>query len=91
MTYFESFCFEHEDIKKLIGDKNFKQIFSKCQIFYDSIMYGCFCIETIEFVLNKKSLIDFTSLFWANDFRENDKNTRTIPVNVKMCSNRKFM
>ena len=40
---------------------------------YDSIMCGYFCIEFIDFMLDGKSLIDFTNLFSPRDFKKNDR------------------
>ena len=40
---------------------------------YDSIMCGYFCIKFIDFMLDSKSLTDYTSLFSPHDFKKNDK------------------
>ena len=40
---------------------------------YDSIMCGYFCIEFIDFMLNGKSLVDFTNLFSPRNFKKNDR------------------
>ena len=39
---------------------------------YDSITCGYFCIGFINFMLNSKSLTDYTSLFLPNDLKKND-------------------
>ena len=39
---------------------------------FDSIMSGYFCIGFINFMLNGKSLTDYTNLFSSNDFNKND-------------------
>ena len=39
---------------------------------YDSIMCGYFCIGFIDFMFNRKSLIDYTNLFSPNYFEKND-------------------
>ena len=39
---------------------------------YDSIMCGYFCIGFIKFMLNGKSLTDYTNLFSPNHFNKND-------------------
>ena len=39
---------------------------------YDSIMCGYFYIGFINFMLNGKSLTDYTDLFSPNDFKKND-------------------
>ena len=36
-------------------------------------MYRYFCISFRDFTLDSKKLIDFTSLFFANDFFRNGK------------------
>ena len=35
-------------------------------------MCGYFCIGFIDFMLARKKLTDFTSLFFLHDFRKND-------------------
>ena len=40
---------------------------------YDSIMCGYFCIRFINFTLKSKSLLDYTNLFYPNDYEKNDK------------------
>ena len=40
---------------------------------YDSIMCGYFCIGFIDFILKRKSLLDYTNLFSPNDYEKNDK------------------
>ena len=57
---------------KVIGKKNIKtNIFRMLD--YDSIMCGYFCILFIEFILNNKTLTDFTNLFSSNDFFKNNE------------------
>ena len=36
-------------------------------------MCGYFCIGFIEFMLKGKSLLDYTNLFFPNDYEKNDK------------------
>ena len=38
-----------------------------------SIMYGFCCIAFIEYMLARKSLLDYISFFSLNDFKKNDK------------------
>ena len=40
---------------------------------YDSIMCGYFCIGFIDFMIKSKSLLDYTNLFFPNDYEKNDK------------------
>ena len=39
----------------------------------DSIMCGCSCIAFIEYMAAGKTLLDYTSLFSANDHQKYDK------------------
>ena len=74
VIYFDSFGVEHipEEIKKFIGNKNTISNIFRIQA-YESIMCGYFCIEFINYMLDGKSLIDFTNLFSPHDFKKNDK------------------
>ena len=40
---------------------------------YDSIMGGYFCIEFIDFMLKGKSLLDYTNLFYPNEYEMNEQ------------------
>ena len=73
MTYFDSFGVEHipKEIKKFINNKNIKANIFSLQA-CDSIMCGYFCIGFINFMLEGKSLRDFTNLFSPNNSKEND-------------------
>ena len=73
VTYFNSFGVEHipKKIKTFIGNKNIRTSIFITQA-YDSVMYGYFCIEFIDFLLKGKSFPDFTNLFSPNDFKKND-------------------
>ena len=37
------------------------------------MMCGYFCIGFIDFMLEGKSLLDYTNLFSANEYKKNDK------------------
>ena len=65
---FDSFRVEHvpKKIKEIIGDKNIKTNIFRIQA-SNSIMFGYFCIEFIDFKLAGKTLIDYTSLFSLYD------------------------
>ena len=41
-------------------------------------MCGYFCIGFIDFMLEGKSLLDYTNLFCLNDYEKNDKNNIKI-------------
>ena len=72
VTYFYSFGVKYisKEIKKLIGDKNI-YIF-RIQA-YNSIMCGYFCIESFNFMLKVKSLLDYTNIFSPNEYEKTDK------------------
>ena len=38
-----------------------------------SLMYGFYCITFIEYMLSGKTLLDYTNLFYPNDYKKNDK------------------
>ena len=73
VTYFDSFGVEHipKEIKKFIKRSKFVTNIFRMQA-YDSVMCEYFCIGFINFVLEGKSLRDFTNLFSPNDFKKND-------------------
>ena len=73
-TYFDIFGVEHipKEIKIFINrPSSIKTNFFRIQA-YDSIMCGYFCIGCINFMLARKTLTDFTSLFSPYDFDKND-------------------
>ena len=63
-TYFDSFGVEHipKEIRKFIGNKSIITSIFRIQA-YNSIMCGYFCIGLIDFMLNGKSLLEYTNLF----------------------------
>ena len=54
-----------------LGNKNFKTSIFRIQD-NNSIMCGYFCIIFIEYVLNDKTLTDFTNLLSPWNFEKND-------------------
>ena len=74
VTYFDSFEVKHipKEIKKFIQNKNITTNIYRIQA-YDSIMYGYFCIEFIDFMLKGKSLLEYTNLFSPNEYKKSDK------------------
>ena len=60
-----------KEIWKFIGNKNITNIY-RIQAF-DPIMCGYFCIGFIDFMVNGKSLLDYTNLFSPIDYENNDK------------------
>ena len=73
ITYFDSFGVEHipREIMKFIARKKIITNIYRIQA-HDSIMCGYFCIGFVNFMLNGKSLTDYTNLFSPNDFKTND-------------------
>ena len=64
IIYFDSFAVEHvpKEIKKFIRHKKIKTNIFRIQA-NNSIMCGHFCIAFIDFILARKTLIDYTSFF----------------------------
>ena len=81
ITYFDSFGVEHipKKIKAFINrpssstsqNRNVKRNIFRIQA-YDSIMCGYFSIRFINFMLEGKSLTEYTNLFSPYDFKRND-------------------
>ena len=74
VTYFNSCGVEYitKEIRKFIRNKNI--IANICRIqAYDSVMCGYFCIKFVDFILNGKSLLEYTKLFSSNEYKKNDK------------------
>ena len=72
--YFNSFGVEHipEEIKKFIANKNIITNINRIQA-YDSVMYGYFCFEFIDFMLKGESFFNYTKLFFPNNYEKNVK------------------
>ena len=74
VTCFDSFGVEHipKGIKAFIN----RSLSITTNIFsiqsYDSIICGYFCVDFIDFMLNRKTLTDFTNRFSSNNFQKND-------------------
>ena len=69
LTYFESSGIEHipKEMKRFIGNtKNMQASIFRIQT-YGSIMCGYFSIGFIDFMLNGKSITEFTSLLSPNN------------------------
>ena len=73
-VYFDSFGVEHipKEIKEFISNKNIKANIYRVQA-NDWRMCGYFCIGFIDFMLEGKTLIDYTNLFSRYDFNKNDQ------------------
>ena len=78
-VYFDNFGIEHipKEIKHAIGSKEIKANIFRIQA-YDSIMCGFYCIEFINYMLEGKTLLDYTNLFSPNDFKKNDQIIKRI-------------
>ena len=79
VIYFDSFGIEHipKEINKFIGNSDIKSNIFRIQA-YDSIMCRYFCIEFINYMLKVKTLLDYTNLFFSNDFKKNDRVIKRI-------------
>ena len=77
-VYFNSFGIEHitKEVNKFINN-DIKSNTFRIQA-YDSIMCGYFCIEFINYMLESKTLLDYTNLFSPNDFKKNDQIIKRI-------------
>ena len=73
ILYLDSFGVEHvpKEIKNFVGNKNIMANIFRTQA-NDSLMRGYFCIGFIDFMLARKKLTDYTSLFSPYDFKKND-------------------
>ena len=74
VTYFNSFGVEHipKEIIKFIRNKNIITNIYRIQA-YDSITCGYFCIGFIDFLLKGKSLLEYTNLFFSNEYKKMTK------------------
>ena len=74
VIYFDSFGVEYipNEIMEKIKHKNIKTNIFRIQD-NNSIMCGYFCILLIDYMLNNKTLTDFTNLFSPWDFKKNDQ------------------
>ena len=73
VTYFGSFGVEHisKEVKKTYSNKNIITNIYGVQN-YDLIMCGYLCIGFIDFMLDGKSLTDYTNIFSPNNFKSTD-------------------
>ena len=74
VIYFDSFEVEHvpQENYRFIENKNIIANIYRTKA-YDSIMCGYLCIGFIDFMLNGKSLLDYTHLFSPSDYEKNDR------------------
>ena len=73
IIYFDSFGAEYipKEIRKFIGNKSVANIY-RMQA-YNSIICRYLSIGFIDFILKRKSLLDYTNLFSHNDYEWNDE------------------
>ena len=73
VTYFDYFGVEHipKEIKAFINSKNIITNNFRRQP-YDSTMCGYFCIGFIDFMLEGKTLTEYTNHFSPNSFKKNE-------------------
>ena len=73
VSYFDRFGVEHipKEIKTFINKKNIETNIFRIQA-DDSIMCRYFCIGYIDFMLEGKTLTEYTNLFSPNNFKKND-------------------
>ena len=71
VSYFDSFRVKHipKEIRTFISYKNIKTNIFRMQA-YDSIMSGYFCVGFIDFMLEGKTLTEFTNLFSPNNLKK---------------------
>ena len=71
IIYFDSFGVEHilKEIKRLIGNKNIIINIYKIQA-YDLKICGYFCIGFIDFMLKGHSFLDYSNLFFPNEYEK---------------------
>ena len=70
---------------------------------YHSVMYGFYCIASIEYKILGKALLDDTDLFWSKDYQsyskiiymyfkdKNDKKLCSLTLDWKIKWNKKIM
>ena len=77
VTYFDSLGAKYipKEYKRFLGNKYITTNIYRIQA-NDSKMCGYFCIGFINFVLNGKSLLNYTNLFAPNEYEKNYKITR---------------
>ena len=74
VTYFDSFRFEYvlKETKKLIGNRNIRRNIYRIQA-NDLIIFGYFCIGSIDFMLKGRIWLDYANLLSPKENETNDK------------------
>ena len=60
------------NVKNVIGNRNTVANIFRIQA-YNSIMYRCFDIGFIDFILEGKHLLEYTNLFYPAEYKNNDR------------------
>ena len=60
------------NVKNVIGNRNIAANIFRIQA-YNSIMYRCFGIGFIDFMLEGKHLLQYTNLFYPAKYKNNDR------------------
>ena len=73
VIYFDSFRVEHilKEIKKFIGNKNIMTNIYRIPA-YNTIICRCFGIGCIDYILKRKSFLDYANLFSPNEYEKNN-------------------
>ena len=58
------------NVKNVIGNRNIAANIFRIQA-YNSIMYRCFDIGFIDFILEGKHLLEYTNLFYPAEYKNN--------------------
>ena len=72
--YFDSFGIEHiqQEVLSKIKGKSITHNMFRIQD-DDSVICGVYCIALRQYMLTEKTLLDYISLFFPNDYKKNDK------------------
>ena len=72
VAYFDIFGVEciWKEIERFVDNKNIKIIYRIWAYKYNSIICGYFCIAFIEYMSKAKILLDYTDLFYANEYEK---------------------
>ena len=72
--YFDYFGTEYisQEVLNKIKDKSITHNIFRVQV-NESIISGFYCIDFIEYMLSEKTLLDYTNLFFPNDYEKDYK------------------
>ena len=74
VIYFDSFVIEYspQEVINKISDKSITHNIFKIQD-NKSIMCGFYCIAFIEYIIARETLLDYTYLFFPNEYKKAEK------------------